>query len=58
MPSTVIFGHCATMTCDDERLAAIDRPANEALAESWSVINEVVEVLHAMLADSRNIKIS
>jgi uncharacterized protein len=58
MPSTAIFGHCTTMTGDDERRAAIDGPATEAHAESWSVINEVVEVLHATLAGFRNIKIS
>jgi hypothetical protein len=46
------------MTGDDERRAAIDGPATEAHAESWSVINEVVEVLHATLAGFRNIKIS
>jgi uncharacterized protein len=34
MPLTAIFGHCTTMTGDDERLAAIDGPGTEALAES------------------------
>ena len=57
MPLTAILGHCTTMINDEDRAAVLTPMAKELLAESWRVVPELVEMLHATLAGSRNIEI-
>jgi uncharacterized protein len=57
MATVAILGHCTTMIDDDERMAVIDPQAAQALAQSWRIVPEVVEMLHVRLAGSRNIQI-
>jgi uncharacterized protein len=57
VPLVAILGHCTTMTSEENLLANLDPLAAEALAESWQVVPEVVEMLHKSLAGSRNVEI-
>ena len=57
MPLVAILGHCTTMTSEVERLANLSPLAGQGLAAYWQVVPEVVEMLHKMLAGSRNIEI-
>lgn len=57
MAMVAILGHCTTMINEDERMAVMDPLATQLLAESWSVVPDVIEMLHLALAGSRNIAI-
>jgi uncharacterized protein len=57
MAMVAILGHCTTMIPGDERMALINPMAAQALAESWRVVPEVIEMLHVTLAGARNIEI-
>ena len=57
MAMVAILGHCTTMINEDERMAVMDPLATQLLAESWSVVPDVIEMLHLTLAGSRNIAI-
>lgn len=54
---TAILGHCTTMIGDEERSALLTPQAEELLARSWEVVPELMEMLHAKLAGSRNVEI-
>lgn len=57
MAMVAILGHCTTMIPDGKRTALINPMAAQALAQSWSVVPEVIEMLHVTLAGARNVKI-
>lgn len=57
MAMVAILGHCTNMMSPQERNAVVTPLANDALAESWKVVPEVVEMLHAEIAGSRNVEI-
>jgi uncharacterized protein len=53
----LILAHCTTMIDEDVRLALISPQGAQALAESWKIVPDIVEMLHGTLAGSRNIEI-
>jgi uncharacterized protein len=53
----LILAHCTTMIDEDVRLALISPQGAQALAESWKIVPDIVEMLHRTLAASRNIEI-
>lgn len=57
MPLVAILGHSTTMIPEDERSAVITPIASQVLAESWSIVPEVIEMLHVALGGARNVKI-
>ncbi|MDE2172219.1 MAG: UPF0149 family protein [Sphingomonadales bacterium] len=57
MALIAILGHCTTMISPDERLALMNPEGTQLLADSWRIVPDVVEMLHATLAGSRNIEI-
>jgi uncharacterized protein len=57
MALVAILGHCTTMIPEEERMALINPLGAQALAESWQVVPEVIEMLHVTLAGARNIEI-
>lgn len=57
MALVAILGHCTTMIPEDERTAVITPMAAQVLAESWSIVPEVIEMLHLTLGGARNVKI-
>lgn len=52
-----ILAHSTEMAGTDERMALANTEAAAALAESWRVVPEVVQMLHVTLAGSRNVEI-
>lgn len=52
-----ILGHCTTMIPEDQRSALLNPMAAQALAESWRVVPEVIEMLHVKVGGARNIEI-
>lgn len=56
-PLTAILGHCTTMMPEDQRQRALQGQATEVLAQSWKVVPELIEMLHARLAGARNVEI-
>lgn len=54
---TAILGHCTTIISDEDRNALLTPQAEELLARSWEVVPELMEMLHAKLAGSRNVEI-
>lgn len=57
MPLVAILGHCTTIAPEDALNEVKTPEAQAALAESWEVVPEVVDMFHEMLAGRRNIKI-
>jgi uncharacterized protein len=52
-----ILGHRLKESSTDERIVTVEAQTAELLAESWSIVPELVEMLHLKLAGFRNIEI-